>query len=169
MSVDPHSPTVGLRSPRHPLDPRAVSWWRVDLSLACAAPVGLLVVLGLLIRPARWWLLWPAAALAVIAVPVVALLPLWWYRVHRWEISDTAVYTRSGRVWQEWRAAPLSRIQTVDTEVGPLQQRFGLATLTVTTASAKGAVKIAGLDRAEAADLAEHLTRTTEAVPGDAT
>ena len=65
--------------------------------------------------------------------------------------------------------APLSRIQTVDTRRGPLEQRFGLATLVVTTASAKGALTIPGLDRDTAEEVAEHLTATTQATPGDAT
>jgi membrane protein YdbS with pleckstrin-like domain len=63
----------------------------------------------------------------------------------------------------------MSRIQTVDTERGPLQQLFGLATVTVTTASAAGALRLAGLDHAVADDLVEQLTETTQATPGDAT
>jgi membrane protein YdbS with pleckstrin-like domain len=169
MTVHTDPSNIRLRPPRHPVDPRTVTWWRTNLTLAFAAPIVVLVVLGALIPPARWWLLGPAAALAAIAVPVIVLLPRWWFRVHRWEITDTAVYTRSGHFWQEWRAAPLSRIQTVDTDRGPIQRHFGLATLTVTTASAKGSVKVKGLDDAEASELAEHLTRATEAVPGDAT
>lgn len=80
-----------------------------------------------------------------------------------------AVYTRTGRFWQEWRVVPLSRIQTVDTRRGPVEQRFGLATVIVTTASAKGAVTIPALDRGNAEDLAEQLTAATQAVPGDGT
>jgi membrane protein YdbS with pleckstrin-like domain len=158
-----------LRPPRNAVDRRAVAWWRTGLAVLVGAPVAVLVVLGLLIPPARFWLLLPAALIALAGAPLVLALPRWWYRVHRWEVTDSAVYTRSGHFWQEWRVAPMSRIQTVDTQRGPLEQRFGLATVTVTTASAKGAVKIEGLDHAVAADLAEQLTATTQATPGDAT
>ena len=64
-------------------------------------------------------------------------MPFWRYRVHRWEVTDDAVYTRTGWLWQEWRIAPMSRIQTVDTARGPLEQLFRLASVTVTTASAR--------------------------------
>ncbi|OZM79298.1 PH domain-containing protein [Pseudonocardia sp. MH-G8] len=158
-----------LRPPRHPVDPRAVSWWRTSVGLVVAAPVVVLAVLGLLIPPARFWLLLPAAIILLVGLPLALALPRWWYRLHRWEVTDVAVYTRSGYFWQEWRVAPMSRIQTVDTQRGPLEQRFGLATVTVTTASAKGALKIEGLDHEVAAELAERLTATTQAVPGDAT
>jgi uncharacterized protein len=158
-----------LRPPRNPVDRRAVGWWTTNLLLLFAAPIAVLVLLGLLIAPARFWLLLPAAVLGAVGLVAVLALPRWWFRVHRWEVTDTAVYTRTGFFWQEWRVAPLSRIQTVDTRRGPLEQRFGLATVVVTTASAKGAVTIPALDHATAADLAEQLTATTQATPGDAT
>lgn len=160
---------VRLRPPRNEVDPRAIGWWRASLLLLFAGPVVVLVVLGLLIEPARFWLLLPAAILVLVGVPCTLVLPRVWFRLYRWEVTAIAIYTRSGYVQQEWRVAPMSRVQTVDTRRGPLEQRFGLATLIVTTASAKGALKIEGLDHEVAADLAEHLTETTSAVPGDAT
>jgi membrane protein YdbS with pleckstrin-like domain len=158
-----------LRPPRHPVDRRAVGWWTTDVLLIVAAPVVVLVVLGVLITPARFWLLTPAVLIAAAGLVAAATLPRWWFRVHRWEVTDTAVYTRTGWFWQEWRVAPLSRIQTVDTRRGPVEQRFGLATVVVTTASAKGAVTMPGLGHALAEDIAEQLTVATQAVPGDAT
>jgi membrane protein YdbS with pleckstrin-like domain len=158
-----------LRPPQNPVDRRAVGWWTTNLLLLFAAPVSVLVLLGVLITPARFWLLAPAALIAAIGLVAVPALPRWWFRVHRWEVTDHAVYTRTGRFWQEWRVAPLSRIQTVDTRRGPVEQRFGLATVVVTTASAKGAVTMPGLAHAVAEDIVEQLTEATQAVPGDAT
>ncbi|RBM16315.1 hypothetical protein DI005_26090 [Prauserella sp. PE36] len=158
-----------LRPPRNQVDRRAVAWWRAGILVFWAVPVLVLVVLGILLPGARFWLLAPAVAIMVVIVPLAIGMPLWWYRVHRWEVTDEAVYTRTGAVWQEWRVAPMSRIQTVDTQRGPLEQYFGLATVTVTTASAKGAVKIPGLDHELASDLVRQLTETTHATPGDAT
>ena len=60
-------------------------------------------------------------------------------------------------------------IQTVDTDRGPLEQLFRLSSVTVTTASAAGPIKIVGLDHELAADLVQRLTRTTQATAGDAT
>ncbi|MEV6328053.1 PH domain-containing protein [Streptomyces sp. NPDC051909] len=160
---------VRLRPPRNPLDGRAVGWWRTRLLLATAAPAGVLAVLGGLIGPASTWLLAAAGAVAVLGLGCTAFLPAWWYRVHRWEVTEEAVYVRTGALWQEWRIAPMSRIQTVDTVRGPLEQAFRLATVTVTTASSKGAIRIEGLDHELAAGLAERLTAITRATPGDAT
>ncbi|MCX4678069.1 PH domain-containing protein [Streptomyces sp. NBC_01433] len=161
--------TVRLRPPNNRLDGRAVGWWRAQWALLTALPVVVLGVLGALVEPARLWLLLPAAVLAAAGSACAVLLPLWWFRTHRWEVTEDAVYVRTGVFRQEWRIAPMSRIQTVDTVRGPLEQLFRLATVTVTTASAKGAVKIEGLDHEVAAELAERLTRITRDTPGDAT
>lgn len=115
---------------------------------------------------------WEIALL--VATGVVGLLhtavePSWRYRVHRWETTPDAVYTLSGWLSQEWRVAPVSRIQTIDTKRGPFQQILGLATVTVTTASAAGPVEIEGLDYDVARQLVVELTNTTQATPGDAT
>ncbi|WP_253854911.1 PH domain-containing protein [Prauserella alba] len=162
--------TLRLRPPAHRVNRTAVTWWRSRILLTGGAVVAVLVVLALVLPGgARFWLLAPAAGFAVVTVVAAVGMPLWWYRVHRWEVTGDAVYTRTGALWQEWRVAPMSRIQTVDSERGPLEQVFGLATVTVTTASAKGALTIPGLDRDLAADLVHELTETTQATPGDAT
>lgn len=126
------------------------------------------VFLLLVDQPPPWQV---AAAVATLALGTAhtAVMPRWRYRVHRWESTPEAVYTLSGWLNQEWRIAPVSRIQTVDTKRGPLQQVLGLSTVTVTTASAAGPVHIEGLDHDEAVRLAEELTSTTQATPGDAT
>jgi uncharacterized protein len=161
--------TTRLRPPSNAVDRRAIGWWTVNLVILFVLPVATLVLLGALIAPARGWLLGPALVIGVVGVLATLALPRWWFRVHRWEVTGTAVYTRTGFFWQEWRVAPLSRIQTVDTRRGPLEQRFGLATVVVTTASAKGAVTLPGLDHAVAEEVSERLTETTQSTPGDAT
>lgn len=163
------SEPLRLRPPRHRVSPRAVTWWTTQAALLVS---GLLIIpiIGLIALPAaRSWLVLAVVVVAVLGLAYIVVMPRWRFRVHRWETTDEAVYTSAGWISQEWRVAPMSRIQTVDTERGPLQQLFGLATVTVTTASAAGALRLDGLDHALASDLVEQLTQTTQATPGDAT
>jgi membrane protein YdbS with pleckstrin-like domain len=158
-----------LRPPRHRVSPRAITWWTTQAALAVAAvviPLGIAAIVWADVRP---WLVPGTGMTAVIGLAYVLVMPRWRFRVHRWETTDHAVYTAEGWIHREWRVAPMSRIQTVDTERGPLQQLFGLATVTVTTASASGALRLAGLDQAVADALVAQLTQTTQATPGDAT
>lgn len=158
-----------LREPAHRVDGRSRRWWRCRAVIAALPPLVVFSVGAALPTPVRpvagallaLWLLF--ALVRIVAMPVFR------YRVHRWEVTDDAVYTRSGWLSQTWRIAPLSRIQTVEEARGPLQRRFGLASVTVTTASSAGAIEIAGLDDEVATELAARLTITTQATPGDAT
>jgi membrane protein YdbS with pleckstrin-like domain len=109
------------------------------------------------------------AATVVLAAIHLIVMPQWRYRVHRWESTPEAVYAQSGWFTIERRIAPVSRIQTVDSHIGPFERLFRLANVTVTTASAAGPVRIHGLDRAIARTLVDDLIRTTQAAPGDAT
>ncbi|MCX5043785.1 PH domain-containing protein [Aldersonia sp. NBC_00410] len=110
---------------------------------------------------ARWHAVALVATLVAGAVHI-GVVPAWRYAVHRWEISENAVYTRTGWFNQERRIAPISRVQTVDTERGPIDRLLGLATVTVTTASAAGAVKITALDL----DVAERTVARLTAIAG---
>jgi membrane protein YdbS with pleckstrin-like domain len=109
------------------------------------------------------------AATIVLAVIHLVVMPQWRYRVHRWESTPEAVYTQSGWFNVERRIAPVSRIQTVDSHIGPFERLFRLANVTVTTASAAGPLRIHGLDRTIARTLIDDLIRTTQATSGDAT
>ena len=120
------------------------------------------------------WLHGLAAAVTVLGVVLfVVVVPLWRYRVHRWDVNigsgTPAVYTRTGWLVQERRIAPISRVQTVDTYRGPLDRLFGLANVTVTTASSAGAVRIVALDDDVAEQVVAQLTDIAAIGEQDAT
>lgn len=117
----------------------------------------------------RPWLLWAAAVLAVLLVPGLVLAPWLRYRTHRWEVTATAVYCRTGWLGRQWRIAPLSRVQTVEAKRNVLHRMLGLAAVSVTTGSAQGAVVIDGLDAQTADDLVTQLTDAVAETRGDAT
>jgi hypothetical protein len=116
-----------------------------------------------------WVHLLVAVGTVIGAAMSLAVVPLWRYRVHRWEIGPQAVYTRTGWLVQERRIAPISRVQTVDTYRGPLDRVLGLANVTVTTASSAGAVHIAALDVAVADQIVAQLTDIAAIGAEDAT
>ena len=157
-----------LRDPTERVSPRARLMWTVEALVNSVFTLGVYVVLGLLWDPVPFtW--WAAAALAAVLLAYTLLMPRWRYAVHRWEVTETAVYTQAGWWAVEQRIAPMSRIQTVDYNEGALSRLFGLASVTVTTASAAGALEVVGLDRTLARQLVERLTQRADAVAGDAT
>jgi uncharacterized protein len=163
-----HAPLV-LADPENRPSGKAPLLW------ATSAALPWLVVLA---AQVAWWVADPAlgwlhalvAAATVLGIVLfVGVVPVWRYRVHRWAVDARAVYTRTGWLMQERRIAPISRVQTVDTQRGPLDRLFGLATVTVTTASSAGAVRIVALDTAVADRIVAQLTDIAALGEQDAT
>lgn len=159
-----------LREPAHRVSRRAVLMWTIQAVVVLAV---------LLAGQVVWWLVddassrtahWAVGVVWLVAGAAYAVaMPQWRYRVHRWEATRRAIYTQSGWLRQERRIAPLSRVQTVDLERGPVAQLLGLASVTITTASAAGPVTIHGLDLPVAHGLVDALTAAAVAETGDAT
>lgn len=163
------TPQRTLRPPKNPIEKRSIWWWTLR-AIIYNGPIliGLIVTYGLW-EAARPWLMIGLVAVGLYFLVNAVVAPQWRYRVHRWESTDIAVYSRTGWYVREWRVAPLSRVQTVDAVRGPLEQLMGLSTLRVTTASSYGAIIINGLDKDTANELAEQLNAIAQDIPGDAT
>ena len=166
MTVDT---SLTLTEPAHPPSRKAPLVWAIGAAIPWLVLVVGQVVWFVLDSGLAWAHVTAAIVTAVGIAVFVIVVPLWRYRVHRWDISPQAVYTRSGWLVQERRIAPVSRVQTVDTYRGPLDRLFGLANVTVTTASSAGAVRIVALDSAVADRVVGQLTDIAAIGAEDAT
>ncbi|WP_091058883.1 PH domain-containing protein [Klenkia brasiliensis] len=157
------------RSPAWTPSRDAIGLWAVEGAVGTL--VLALVVTGLeVFLPLPTWLavLLPALVMAE-GVVAIGVRPRLRYRVHRWEVTAEAVYTRTGWLSRTWTLVPVTRIQTVDVTRGALQQLFGLASVAVLTASSQGTVRIPHLDAEVAARVAEDLAHRAELVRDEAT
>jgi membrane protein YdbS with pleckstrin-like domain len=155
-----------LRDPAHQVSAKAPVLWAIGAALRSLLLVVAVVVADVFWVDVPWWVYPP---LVLVLAAYVLAMPRVRYRIHRWESTDTAVYTQTGWLSRERRIAPMSRVQTVDFEQGPLDRLLGLASVTVTTASAAGPLQISAIDKPVADRLVDDLTRRTEAEAGDAT
>ncbi len=169
LADDSAPPTISLREPAHRVSSRAPSYWRATSAIGDLVflVAGVVLFVFLPVRP--WWAITIFVVLLLLALLQTAVMPVIRYRVHRWEVSPIAVHTRSGWIGRHTRIAPINRVQTVDSRQGAIMRLFGLATLTVTTASAAGPITIDCLDADTARDLVAQLTEITAATEGDAT
>jgi membrane protein YdbS with pleckstrin-like domain len=164
-----------LRPPAHRVDPAARWLWALQGALVTVLVAAVVLGLSRLLSGEdvpRWfevvlavarWLLVPLALVAVVVEP------LWRYQVHRWEVTAEAVYTLEGWITRTWRIVPISRIQTVDTTRGPLQQLLGLTSISVRTASHAGSTSIEQLSAPVAAAVAHDLGLRANAIRDEAT
>ena len=157
-----------LREPAHQVSPRAVGYWRLGALLQLGFFL-VAAVVWFLLSPHPWWSVVIAVAVLAISAAYAAVMPSLRFRIHRWEVTPTAVFTRSGWLAREQRIAPLNRVQTVDSHQGALMRLFNLSTITVTTASAAGPIRIDCLDQEVARRVVAELTEITAAAEGDAT
>jgi membrane protein YdbS with pleckstrin-like domain len=150
--------------PTERLDPRAKTLWRITGALG-ALPLlaGGAFAAWILLRVADLSVLLsilPLVGTLVMLVLLASVVPDLRWRRWRYEIRDDEVDLQRGIVWVTRTLVPLARIQHVDTQSGPLQRRFGLATVVFYTAA--GANQIPELSTpvaAEARDRIAELTR----------
>jgi membrane protein YdbS with pleckstrin-like domain len=162
------------REPAWPLSRSAISLWTAQgvVSTIVEAAVVAALIVFVPSDAGLWTVLvrWVAPAFVVVgAVIDIGVQPRLRYRVHRWEVTDDAVYTLTGWLTRTWTLVPISRIQTVDVNRGLVQQLFGLATVAVLTASSQGTVRIPHLEVEVARRVAEDLARRAELVRDEAT
>ena len=161
--------TPVLRAPAHQVSPRAIPFWTVSALIGDAFLVIVALVAWLVVPDVPGWVGLLVLLLAVAAAAHVVLMPRIRFRVHRWEVTDTAVHTREGWIGRESRIAPISRVQTVDSRQGAMMRLFGLASITVTTASAAGPITVSCLDAQTAREVVARLTAITATTEDDAT
>jgi uncharacterized protein len=155
---------VILREPALQLDPRVQRLWALEWGLfALAGAVATTMTASLLAMADND----RAAVAAGVVGGVLTLLllglafvqPRLAYRRFGYEITDLGLYVARGRLWRHWQVVPHARVQTVDTKRGPLERQFGLVTVAVTTASARGGTDVPGLDVRVADALVDELAR----------
>lgn len=102
-----------------------------------------------------WWI----GAVLVLVLPVLGALAAGWrWRRTLWKLDGIGLQVRRGVFWQDEILVPRSRVQHLDIERGPLERRFGLATLIVHTAGTRQhALRQSGLEDADAVALRDAL------------
>lgn len=125
--------------------------------LGTLATIVLQVLLG-------WW--WLTIVLAVLVV-VGTVAGWWWAARHQaaWAYAENAddLFVASGIMWRRLVSVPYGRMQYVDVHAGPVARRFGMARVTLHTASPDTAASIPGLPSGEAQRLRDRLTELGEA------
>ena len=147
----------------------AIGLWAVEGVLGALVLAAVVVGLEVLLPLPPWLAVLLPVLVLVEAVVTIGFRPRLRYRVHRWEVTAEAVFTRTGWLSRTWTLVPISRIQTVDVTRGVVQQLFGLASVAVLTASSQGTVRIPHLDADIAARVADDLARRAELVRDEAT
>ena len=125
--------------------------------------VSMLVPIAITAAAVLWPLAGPGWA-ALAALPPLALTYWGWWLIERnwrsWRYAERAddLLLSRGVLWQELTVVPYGRMQLIEVTSGPLERRFGLASVQLHTAAAASDARIPGLLPEEATRLRERLT-----------
>jgi membrane protein YdbS with pleckstrin-like domain len=134
---------------------RKVGWISAAIG---SIPTALALAIAIQVIWGRWEL---------TVIPLAAFAALWawnawlvWRRWPAWGYAETEdeLWVRHGVMFRSLTVVPYGRLQVVDVNAGPLQRAFGLASVTLVTASADTDAHIPGLPYAEATRLRDRLT-----------
>jgi len=144
------------------LDARIIPIWRIEnliwtLILFTGTFVGS-SVLGILTG-------FPKILVPIIWMIFGSMVPLFsfWlpprlYRSWSYRADQHVIELRFGIFWQKSVLIPISRVQHIDLQRGPLERRYGLASLEIHTAGTQDAThKISGMEANTAVDFRERL------------
>jgi|SRR5688572_25006924 membrane protein YdbS with pleckstrin-like domain len=140
----------------HHVDPNTVGVWRWHAALT--AVVLALPLLGVVARaPSPTWLVLPIAYVAIAAY-CVWVLPSAHYEALEFGVDDQGITIHRGIFWRSRIALPRVRVQHSDVSQGPLQRRFGVATLKLYTAGSRYTkIELPGLAHDDALALRDAL------------
>ena len=157
-AADTYLPTEGAQ----PVDRRTIAVWRWS-ALVGWAPILTAGFLGSLAatvaRSALVPGVWAAFALAV----GLLAFAVWWYPPARYRrlsyrLDDAGIVIKDGVFWRTESALPRVRIQHTDVSQGPLQRRYGVATLKLYTAGSRFTrIELPGLEYEAAVALRDRL------------
>lgn len=135
---------------------------RLTTAIAAAVFVIPSVIFAVLV-PQAWWI-----GLITLGIGLAITVPRWLlierhYRSWGYVEREDDLYITHGVMFRSLVAVPYGRMQLVEVESGPLERAFGLAHVTLVTASASTNATIPGLVPDEAARLRDRLTQLGEA------
>lgn len=145
--------------PEQRLDARAQRVWIIGNLMTTIVPVIIAVGVALVLH--RWRNLAMGWTIAIpVIVAIVGGLFGWVqavvsYRTWRYAIRTDEVDLQHGLITKRRQLVPMARIQHVDTRQGPLERRYGLATVLFFTAA--GGMEIPALSVEHAAEVRNQI------------
>lgn len=162
VAIDPPGISWQRVSPKY-VTVRVVQWALGHLTAVLVLSLPLVLVLtGVWAWPALWLAAAVPAAVLVVALWRLALIPRQ-VRAIGYAERDDDLLIRTGIFFQRTMAVPYGRMQYLDIGVGPVERSLGLCTLKLHTASPGTNAQIPGLPAAEGARLREQLAARGEA------
>ncbi|WP_370614919.1 PH domain-containing protein [Mumia sp. Pv 4-285] len=141
----------------HPVSPKLRTMHRLLTVVWTLVIAG--VVMAIVALTLQWW--WLVGLVGAAAVAVAVWGWMWSARNQAaWGYAENAedLWIRHGVAWRQIVAVPYGRVQYVDVTAGPLERSYGIAKVSLHTASSSTSAAIPGVPAGEATRLRDRLT-----------
>lgn len=130
---------LDIPDPTQPISPKAITVWRIRD--AVSKGITLIILCALLFATYYFhWYDWIALILYFLIAYVVlkgiyelTIKPKYLQRTWRYDIDADFIQLKNGLLHRHHVIIPMSRVEYVNTDQGPLLRRFGLASITIGT------------------------------------
>ncbi|WP_100372764.1 PH domain-containing protein [Bacillus sp. FJAT-45037] len=134
------------------LPEKARSVWRLQAFFESLLVALLPIIYGVLLYFFEWplWILFVLIGFYffVITFTIIILPPLRWKR-WKYEVSEREIELQFGVLIVKRQLIPMTRLQHVDTEQGPLLRKYKMADVTITTAATSHRIPTLSLEVAD--------------------
>ncbi len=156
------TPLAGdIPAERHRLPRRVTRYWRWRALFGGVPLLLLLTSLAIVIPWGSSWVRWGIVGIVLALIVVgVTFVPHIRYRVFWYAISLTEIDIQHGIIFIKRSVVPMRRVQNLRTERGPMADHYQMTNLKIRTAA--GSVTISGLDRVEANELCDRISRLSD-------
>ncbi|MFS0786742.1 PH domain-containing protein [Shouchella sp. 1P09AA] len=143
------------KQPELRLPKKAVQVWRIQNSIDtlffALVPVVYYFVQLYIFESFYAWLTWAFAGFVVLYGTVRILIwpKIQWYRF-RYEVFEDEIDIQQGVIIVRRTLVPMVRVQHVDTEQGPILQRYKMSAVSITTAATTHQIPTLFIDDADA-------------------
>jgi membrane protein YdbS with pleckstrin-like domain len=144
--------------PWRPVSPKLATARLLLLAAFLVPPLLVLLALAVFV----WQGFWVGVALAAAGLAFGVWVVRRQVPAITWAEGAEELVVRRGRMFRTLVSVPYGRLQFVDVQSGPLERRFGMATVELHTASPQSGGQIPGLPTAEAEALRERLAARGE-------
>lgn len=126
------------QAPQQTIASDAIKAWTLTAIFLLIIPIVVTIVAFVLsyYRIIWDWIPYVLLGLTILeGIITIFFVPKLRWRRWRYEVFDQEIYIQRGVLVMKRAIVPMIRVQHVDTKQGPILKRFGLATVTVSTAA----------------------------------
>lgn len=141
-----------MEEPEKRISKKALTVWRISGVIGSAFLWLLIIGASILIVMKQWplWILFILIAVGVFEVlAVVIALPNMRWKRWKYEVREQEIELQRGVFIIRRTLIPMTRVQHVDTEQGPLLRKYGLGAIKISTAATVHEIPAVEIEEAE--------------------